>query len=135
MVLSGLGPDWNRGRLDGGSGMLGRVTDSGVTGSGVRWVRVEWFSGGTGFHWYGRASDRPSGLDSKTGLGTGTGERRVYRACRYEVRMVFPYEADGQTQDGMEGVFEELPELAVGDRVRSGKVVGSAMTVVVCQRV
>ena len=90
MVLSGLGPDWNRGRLDGGSGMLGRVTDSGVTGSGVRWVRVEWFSGGTGFHWYGRASDRPSGLDSKTGLGTGTGERRVYRACRYEVRMVVP---------------------------------------------
>ena len=132
MVLSGLGPDWNRGRLDGGSGMLGRVTDSGVTGSGVRWVRVEWFSGGTGFHWYGRETDGPSGLDSETGLGTGTGERRVYRACRYEVRMVVPYEADGPTQmvrmkDGMEGVFEELPELAVGDRVRSGKVVGSAM--------
>ena len=140
MVLSGLGPDWNRGRLDGGSGMLGRVTDSGVTGSGVRWVRVEWFSGGTGFHWYGRETDGPGGLDSEVETGTVTGERRVYRASRYEVRMVFPYEADGPTEvvrmgDGMEGVFEELPELAVGDRVRSGKVVGSAMTIVVCQRV
>ena len=140
MVLSGLGPDWNRGRLDGGSGMLGRVTDSGVTGSGVRWVRVEWFSGGTGFHWYGRESDGPSGLDSETGLGTGTGERRVYRACRYEVRMVVPYEADGPPQvvrmgDGMEEVFENLPELAVGDRVRPGKFIGFAMTIVVCQRV
>ena len=46
--------------------------------------------------------------------------------------MVVPYEADGPTEvvrmgDGMEGVFEELPELAVGDRVRIGKVVGSAM--------
>ena len=54
--------------------------------------------------------------------------------------MVVPYEADGPPQvvrmgDGMEGVFEELPELAVGDRVRIGKVVGSAMTIVVCQRV
>jgi len=100
--------------------MLGRVTDSGVTGSGVRWVRVEWFSGGTGFHYAGLSS----GLIDKSNVHTVNSISKVefdsrVRKC-YDVRLVLPFDRLLSVDTTMDPPRGDRPELFVGDYVNLG---------------